>query len=220
MIHPFIASLLLYSAVTAASLFASLDIPLSNQAKSELIKLQATSNHSLHIQWNEQTGTPRRILGTLSERSNHTPEWISLRWIAKYRSLYGSRFPNTEYVVRSSVRQSDHTLVRLQQTVFSTPVLGNELEIEITLDGVIRRVEGSLFPEVENTLFHHPLTASITENEAITIAKRLMNGSGSQNPEVQRYFMPSSTETPIVYVVTWPAKQIIIHGHTGMPIQK
>jgi Zn-dependent metalloprotease len=210
-----ICSLLFTTAIAASSMSMALAAPLSSKARAELDMLQLMAAHTLQIQWNEETSSPRQIVGTLSERSNHSPEWISLRWVAKYRSLYGSRSPYTEYIVISRDEREDYTWVRLQQTVHSIPVLGNELDIEIDRSGVIRRVEGSLVPEVEKAVFHHPLKPFITEEQAVTIARQHIPGMENGPLRAQRYIMPSHPGTPVVYVVTWQSRRIIIHGMTG-----
>ncbi|KIL35533.1 hypothetical protein SD71_12795 [Cohnella kolymensis] len=221
---------LLFSLFMIISLFTSTNpfvtaSELDNNSAA-LQRLAKNSGGTLKVIWNEQTNTPSILTGTLSVPSMHSPQWIAYEFLKQAKSIYGLHNPERDMKIIDIERSQDKINVRLQHLLFETPVWGNCLVIDMDIDGVIRRVEGTVHPNLEKQLFNRPMHAAITKNEAIATAKATTQGQLANEPTVYSYYLPSRTGTPLIYVVQLQysnpeiATTTLIHSLTGRVLEQ
>lgn len=148
----------------------------------------------------------------------------------KYKALYGLQNPVRDMkVLKVGHSFPDRILIHFQHLLFQTPVWGDELVFEIDKEGVIRRIEGVIHPDLEKNHFNRPMHSAISEKQAISKA---IVSVGVQDlvitePECQAYYLPTRKGTPLIYVVKVHleepkngVKLLFIHSLTGKTIDQ
>ncbi|WP_133257572.1 hypothetical protein [Paenibacillus montanisoli] len=181
------------------------------------------------LKWNEETDTPNLLTGSFSRPSNHSPAWIAYEFLNKYKALYGLQNPVRDMKVIKVEYNPDRTFIHFQHLLFQIPVWGDKLIFEIGKDGVIRRVEGTIYPDLEKIHFNRPMHAAISEKQAVSKA---LASIGIHNlritmPDCQAYYLPTRKGTPLIYVVKVrlseqenSVKLLFIHSLTGKTIDE
>ncbi|MBB3113866.1 Zn-dependent metalloprotease [Paenibacillus phyllosphaerae] len=176
------------------------------------------------IEIDSDLGTPALLSGVLSKPSRHTPEWIAYDFLREVRTHYGLIHPLREMLVKEKTSSTDGgSIVKLQQLLFNTPVYGGQLEIQVDRDGVVRRVEGTVYPGLEEKLFHRRTYPVVSSKKAVRLAKASYRGEGelSSKPVVTRYYLPDRPGTPLVYEVIFEIEgapspyRVLIHAVMG-----
>lgn len=190
-----------------------------------LYQLEKDSHGTMNVKWDPNVNTPSLITGELSSPSKHSPEWIAREFLNKSRILYGLQNPKRDLKVVKVVKTTDVIRVHFQHLLFETPVWKDELIVEIASDGVIQKVEGTIHPNLEHKLFNRPMHAAISEEQAIRRAKGLVSRELANEPEVERYYLPSRPGTPLIYAVKLQYRSpdkttlTLIHSLTGRIIE-
>lgn len=195
------------------------------KAKSVIKKLDQTSDGIMKIKWNSETDTPSRITGRLSKPSKHSPQWIAYTFISESKALYGLSNPVKDMQIKQiDTVANGSTRVQMQRYLFDLPVLGDVLTIEMDKQGVIVRVEGTIYPDLEKKKFHRPMYPAITETEAIKKALKSLppHESIHEPPLAELYYLPSRPGIPLVYLITlqkngvnsW-TRHILVHAVMG-----
>jgi Zn-dependent metalloprotease len=202
---PLVLILALILAPSSAAAAPAQTMPeITTKAKSAIHRLNHISNGDLQIEWNAVTGTPSRITGTLARPSSHSPEWIVYSFLQPARALYGISNPKRDLPVEQiEPLEGGSVRVHLRRTLYSLPVFGNSLAIDIDHRGVIRQVEGVIHPHLERRIFHRPAKPAVTESEAIRTALQLMPQYNGALPSVQLGYDPTRHGMPLVYAVTF-----------------
>lgn len=203
---------------------------LTGAAKKVLQRLEEESGDTFSINWNQNTNTPSLLEGHLSKPSKHSPQWIAYEFLDKTKALYGLKNPRNVMQVTEVSQSSDNTIqVRLQHFLYNTPVWKDELVIQINEQGVIRRVTGSVYPDLEKKTFNRPKHAVFSKKKAIAIALSFAEADRAnlEEPVVDMYYLPSRLGTPLIYVVNLKSgvldhkyQKILIHSQTGRVIDQ
>lgn len=138
---------------------------------------------SIRIEWNQRTGTPRRIFSTktfLTQASDQSHANIVRTFLAQHQMLYAAsnEFIDNLVVRSESISKGSPVLkdiikedlgrVELAQTLRGRPVYGAQLLATLTGDGRLAAVVGEIFPHVsESSTEAEP---SISAIEALQIA--------------------------------------------------
>lgn len=192
-----------------------------------LKRLAEESNGTLEVGWNEHTKTPSLLTGRLSKPSKHSPQWIAYEFLNKTKKLYGLSNPSTDMRIEEITEHPDVIQVRMQHLLYKAPVWGDKLTVDITREGVIRRVEGRIYPDLKKKTFHRPMYAAISEKKAIAAALSFIKeqGIGQEVTKVQAYYLPSRSGIPLIYAVTlrnseYKVNDILVHSLTGRVIDQ
>ncbi|MDQ0193239.1 hypothetical protein [Paenibacillus wynnii] len=195
------------------------------KATSVLNQLEKDSHGTMNVKWNPNVNTPSLITGKLSLPSKHSPEWIARGFLNKLRTLYGLQNLSRDLKAVKVEKKTNVIRVHFQHLLFQIPVWKDQLIVEMSSDGVIRKVEGTIHPNLERQLFHRPMHAAISEKQAIRRAKGLIPRELAKEPEVESYYLPTRPGTPLVYAVklqyVTPDKTTLtlIHSLTGRIIE-
>ena len=200
------------------------------RGKSELQRLAQASGGTLEVLWNERTHTPSLLTGALTSPSGHAPEWIAREFLKQVRASYGIRDPDRAMRIASIERTNGKVRVMFQHLLFDTPVWGDWLVVDVDKEGVVRRVEGVIHPNLERKLFNRPKHAALSAEEAAIKAVRSVpdvpDGIAVREPEVRSYYLPTKPGTPLIYVVQAaygdPERVVttIVHALTGRIIER
>lgn len=221
-----LATTLLWSVPTIDETLASTDR--LKPAARTIERLQRESGGTLSIEWNEATATPRSLAGQLTKPSNHSPQWISIEFLKRVKTLYGfKRLEEEISVTRVERDQPDRTKVVLQRQLYGKPVCGNILTMELDKSGVIVHVHGTIHAELEQKRLNRPMYPAITGDEAATVASRYLNGMYPvETARVHACYLPSREGVPLIYIVTFESGQkgsypssIKVHSLTGRVIE-
>lgn len=203
---------------------------LTGAAKRVLQRLERESGDTFTIHWNQNTNTPSLLEGQLSKPSKHTPQWIAFEFLDKTKALYGLKNPRRDMQVTEVSRSSDNMLqVRLQRFLYKTPVWKDELVIQINKQGIIQRVMGRIYPNLEEKTFNRSMHAVYSKKKAITIALSFANADREklEEPVADMYYLPSRAGTPLIYVVNFKSRgsdneyqKVFIHSLTGRVIEQ
>jgi Zn-dependent metalloprotease len=203
---------------------------ISAAAKRVLQKLKTESGDDFSFTWNEMTDTPSELTGYLSKPSRHSPQWIVYEFLYKTKTLYGLKNPKTDMKITKIIQSSDGTIqANLQQYLYNTPVWNDELVIQIDNLGVIRRVTGSVYPDLEKKTYNHRKHAIFPVKKAISLALSVANVDRAEvdEPVVDMYYYPLRAGTPLIYAVNLKKRdsnheydQILIHSLTGRIIEQ
>lgn len=174
------------------------EMPRSNWAIQGLAK---KSGGTLEVVWNDHINTPYLLTGTLSRPSKHSPEWITYEFLKQVKSIYGLRNPQRDIRVIEVERTENMIHVRLQRLLFGTPVWGDWLVVNVDNHGVIRRVEGTIHPNLEKQLFNRPMHPAFSKKKAIKKARSVVKGKLATEPTVATYYLTSLPGIPLIYVV-------------------
>jgi Zn-dependent metalloprotease len=195
-------------------------------AKRAVARLQTESGGTLTIEWNKAAATPGLITGYLTKPSNHSPQWISIEFLKQIKALYGlKRVDEQMSVIRILHDRPDRTKVILQRQLYGEPVCGNELTVELDKSGVIVRVDGTIYAELEKKRLNRPMYPAITRDEAAAEASRYVDGRyPAEAARVQACYLPSREGVPLIYVISFDSERkdgtsIQIHSLTGRVIE-
>ncbi|MDF2963501.1 MAG: hypothetical protein K0S39_5236 [Paenibacillus sp.] len=201
-----------------------------DQARLELQKLEESSGGAVEVQWDKTTGTPSLLAGHLSKPSKHSPQWIAGEFVKSTKKLYGLNNPAINLKIIDVEHSSDSlTRVRFQHLLFGRPVWGDGLTIAMDKQGVIKRVEGRITPNLEKRHNNRPMHAALSKKKAIETAAAAVKVKGSymEVSDAQLYYLPARPGTPLVYVITLKGSEpengtrhIFIHGLTGRVIEQ
>ncbi|MBP3962602.1 hypothetical protein [Paenibacillus lignilyticus] len=198
--------LLVWFALTPISTIAS-PSPQKPQTTQSITKKLGIKNNEFTIHWNERLGTPSLLQGSLSSPSAHSPQWIAYGFFNKLRSTYGLRDPKRDLQIVDLERTSDlNTNLKLQQLLFNTPVYGATLTVRIDNSGVVRLVEGTIYPHLERTLFNRATHPALSPKQAKQIALQHLTDKDAyvqQEPDVRLYYYPLRGGTQLIYEVTF-----------------
>ncbi|WP_308634424.1 hypothetical protein [Paenibacillus silvisoli] len=159
--------------------------------------------NEISVYWNDKLGTPSLLHGSLSAPSKHSPQWITYGFLFKLRSVYGLRDPYRDLQLVEFVRTSDDdTNLTLQQMLFEIPLYGATLSVHIDRCGVVRRVEGTIYPHMERTLFNRATHPAVSLNQAKKIASRQLVGKDAYVQDATLYYYPLRSGTQLIYEVT------------------
>ncbi|MDG0809012.1 hypothetical protein [Cohnella rhizosphaerae] len=191
-----------------------------------LKRLSAGGGTSLKIRMDDRTQTPALLAGALSKPSKHSPAWIALEFANKTKRIYGIQSPHsTMRVAEISGHSASIVRVRLVHLLYKTPVWGDELRIDIDRDGIIRRVEGRIHPNLAKATLNRPRHAAVSRAEAVRIAAAAtgIGRADAGRAEVRPYYLPDRAGIPLVYAVTFqrsgqPPLHLTIHALTGRVI--
>jgi len=220
-----IAILIIYVQLVGSLSSTAAAHELPSKITAKLKQLDKSSGGSLEIYWNNLTNTPAKLTGRLSQPSKHTPEWIAYGFLSKWRVLYGLKNPNSAMMVIKVERYSDSSYVYFQHLLFQTPVWEDGLVVEISHEGVIERVEGTIHPHLEKQLFNKPMHPGITKKQAIKKAIARMQEFPIMEPSLESYYLSSRSGTPLIYVIKLyysnPNREIttFVHALTGRIIE-
>lgn len=219
-----VSSMMLMTMLFIPPLSLAMVYEIHPQAPSILQKLEKASGGTLKMEWNEETNTPYSLNGTLSLPSRHSPEWIAYGFLKRTKSLYGLRNPIRDMKVMEVERGRDRIMVHFQHLLFNTPVWGDWLAIEMDGNGVIRRVEGILSPHLDKRLLNRPMHAALTKKQAIAKARAIIQSEISNEPEAERYYLPTRPGIPLIYVVRFRLSDqetmVFVHSLTGRVIEQ
>jgi Zn-dependent metalloprotease len=197
------------------------------KAAQALKKLAVESGGTLTYRLNAQTSTPSLVEGTLTKPSRHTPAWIAGTFAERYKALYGLRNPRANLRLSETGRSQDgKAFVRMEHLLFGTPVYGDSLMFTIDKQGIVRRVEGRIYPHLEKKRFNRPLHAAISPRKAERTAAAAVAGQGEpvDKPAVRLYYLPSRPGMPLVYCVTLPypdkSETVMIHAVMGHVLER
>lgn len=203
---------------------------LTGAAKRVLQRLEEESGDKFSISWNRNTNTPSLLTGRLSKPSKHSPQWIAFEFLDKTKALYGLKNPKNVMKVTDVSESSDNTIhVRLQHYLYNTPVWKDELVIQINKQGIIHRVTGSVYPDLEKKTFNRPKHAIFPKKKATQLALSFAEADRAQleEPVVDMYYLPSRPGTPLIYVVSLKSREsdkdyqkIFIHALTGRVLEQ
>ncbi len=191
------------------------------KAEAALKSLSRVSGGTMTLEWSLETGTPSRIGGRLSSKTNHSPAWVAVGFMNRYRALYGIRDVQRELRVEGVEQHADGHNVYLRHMLFRTPVWEDRLTVTLDKDGVVREVSGSFYPGLETKLNRIAMHSAYSERDAIRTALRHASGELANEPAAERYYLASRKGTPLVYIVTVPlrvpdrAEMFVIHSMTG-----
>lgn len=195
----------IFSMIIVTSLIISPNVfALANEMPRNSWAIQALAKKSggtLEVVWNDQINTPYLLTGTLSRPSRHSPEWITYEFLKQMKSIYGLRNPHRDIKVIEVERTNNMIHVRLQRLLFGTPVWGDWLVVHVDIHGVIRRVEGTIHPNLEKQLFNRPMHPAFSKKKAIEKARSAVKGKLAIEPSVETYYLTSLPGTPLIYVV-------------------
>ncbi|SDX71952.1 hypothetical protein [Paenibacillus sp. CF384] len=198
--------LLLWFALVPLSTIASpsSQIPPATQSITKKLGLK---NNEIAIHWNDKLGTPSLLQGSLSSPSGHSPQWIAYGFLNKLRSTYGLRDPKRDLQIVDLERTADlNTNLKLQQMLFNTPVYGATLTVRIDHSGIVRLVEGTIYPHLERTLFNRATHPVLSPKQAKQIALQHQTDKDAyvrQEPDVRLYYYPLRGGTQLIYEVTF-----------------
>lgn len=201
-------------------------IAYAEPGRSIISRLAAGSSEAggtFEVRWDETTHTPALLAGILSKPSKHTPAWIALEFVNKTKRLYGVKSPHSSMrVAKISEVQNAGVQVRLVHLLYGTPVWGDELRIDIDRDGIVRRVEGRIYPNLAKATFNRPRHAAVNQAEAVRVAAA---GTGIASTfvdatEVESFYLPTRAGIPLVYFVTFQSNRqkpiyVMVHALTG-----
>lgn len=191
-----------------------------------LKRLSAGGGTPLEIRMDDRTNTPALLTGALSKASKHSPAWIALEFANKAKRIYGIHSPHSKLRVAEIGEPSASIIrVRLVHLLYKTPVWGDELRIDIDRDGIIRRVEGRIHPNLAKATLNRPRHAAVSQAEAVRIAA-VAAGIGRADAgraEVRPYYLPDRAGIPLVYAVTFQRSgqsslNLTVHALTGRVI--
>ncbi|MRN56209.1 hypothetical protein GJB61_24870 [Paenibacillus sp. LC-T2] len=203
-----------------------MSISVLNPPKAAAILQQLDSGGTLEVKWNAETNTPSKITGNLSQPTNHSPEWIAYEFLKKSRTLYGLRDPEHTMKVVEVERHPDKINVHYQHLLFGTPVWEDKLVIEISNQGVIQRIEGTIHPHLEKQLFNRPMHSAITKKQAIQTAIAAAQSEIANKPIAEYYYLPTRPGVPLIYIVRLQyinsnqSTTTLIHSLTGRIIEQ
>ncbi|MEX2415559.1 MAG: hypothetical protein WD424_05395 [Paenibacillaceae bacterium] len=196
---------LIFTMVMVTSLFISPNLfAIANelpQSKWSIQSLDKKSGGTLQVEWNKQTNTPSLLTGALSRPSKHSPEWITYEFLKQVKSIYGLRNPNRDIKIIKVERSHDIIHVHIQRLLFGTPVWGDLLVVSMDIDGVIRRVEGTIHPDLEKQLYNRPMHPAFSKKKAVEKAKAGVQWELANEPKVETYYLTTLPGTPLIYVV-------------------
>ncbi|WP_027087129.1 hypothetical protein [Cohnella panacarvi] len=196
------------------------------KAEAALKRLSAVSGGTMTLEWSPETGTPSRIEGKLSSKTKHSPAWIAIGFMNKYRALYGIRDVQRELRIEGVERHADGHNVYLRHMLFRTPVREDRLTVALDKDGVVREVAGTFYPGLETKLNRIGMHSAYSERDAIRVALRHASGELANEPAAERYYLASRKGTPLVYIVTLPLRDpdrtqiCVVHSMTGRIIDQ
>ncbi|TBL80411.1 hypothetical protein [Paenibacillus thalictri] len=199
------------------------EMELPKRSREVLQNIRKESNNTLSVKWNEATGTPEVISGTLTKPSLHSPGWISYDYLHKIKELYGIKRVNEDLKIVHIDKSENMIKVYLQRQLFKKPVYGERMIVEIDPNGSILRIEGVLHPELEKKRLGRPMYPAVTLDEA---KKAAFESDDSMRVSKSLYtescYLPDREGVPLVYVFHYekngrPAS-IKVHALTGRVI--
>ncbi|MFC4098168.1 hypothetical protein [Paenibacillus xanthanilyticus] len=142
--------------------------------------------------------------GALSKPSAHTPTWIAYTYLDQMRKPYGLRQPKKEMIVRRIARhETGGYTVHMEQQLHGRPVFGGELALRIDAEGVIRRVEGTVYPQLASRVFKKFPALSVRRAEQKARASYKGAGQLRAQPVTSLYYLPARAGVPLVYDFTF-----------------
>ncbi len=178
---------------------------LSPRSESVLKQLERRSAGTFHLEWSKKTHTPTVIEGKLSPPSKHSAQWIAYDFLTKTKPLYGLVNPAKDMkVIRVDDTADDNRrVIHLQRYLFGYPVLKNGMAIEIDVDGIIRRVEGTIHPHLERQRIRRPMFPSVSEEKAkrTVLAAMRREGMSGVITDSKLCYLPDRPGIPLVYVM-------------------
>ncbi|MGO4110014.1 hypothetical protein [Paenibacillus sp. YAF4_2] len=186
------------------------------------LKLQ---NKDITIKWNSTLGTPSLIEGNLTSPSRHSSLWIVYGFMQKMRTYYGLRDPKSNLVLEDMMHNFDGGVtIRFTQLLFNVPVYNASLTFELDKEGVIHTVHGTIYPQLERTLYNLPIYPVVSPNQAAQIATRaLAHPSTLTGPVVKPYYLFTQGNTQRIYEVSLgESGRVWVHAVLGhiVPIEK
>lgn len=226
---------LIMTIVVAGSLFHSSNITttpikLSKEARIALENLTKQSGgSSFKLEWDYEKQTPKSLMGQFSKPSKHSPEWITYEFLNNYKVIYGLKRPNVDLeIIKVDRTETNSKKVLLQRVIYQTPVCGELLTTEIDTDGVLRRVDGNLTPNVEELRLNRPMYPAITAKQAAEKAISIVQDHGHTiiEHQVKACYLAQRKGVPLVYSVDVSvhnpmreSKTILVHSLTGKVIE-
>lgn len=196
-----------------------------SKAATALKQLDKYSGGTLETKWNPTINTPTTLTGALTPPSKHTPEWIALEFLTRWKAIYGLQNPKRDLKVDAVERFDDRIAVHLRHHLFQTPVWEDKLVVVLNNVGVIEKIEGTIHPQLEKRLFNRPMHPAISKKQALNKAIERNQGELSIEPQVEIYYLAARPGTPLVYVVTLESRKsdtkttTIIHALSGRIIE-
>ncbi|MBA2939787.1 hypothetical protein HZF08_15850 [Paenibacillus sp. CGMCC 1.16610] len=221
-----LASKIMLSTILSLSILApDHESPSLSKKSLELIdKIRLESEDSLSIKWSTQTQTPELLSGNLTKPSQHSPGWISYKYLDEIKILYGLRRVKEDLRIVSVEPSNTSTKVYLQRMLFNRPVCGDQLLVEIDRSGIVKRVEGSLHTDLEQKRLRRPMYAAITIEEAKQVA--LAFDQSLKETDVissDSCYLPTREGIPLVHKITFEKEKrpvsFKVHSMTGRIIE-
>ncbi|WJH36523.1 hypothetical protein N6H14_12630 [Paenibacillus sp. CC-CFT747] len=114
---------------------------------------------------------PQRVTGKLTEPSAHSPGWIAYGFLERHKGLYGLKRVKEDLQITKVEPDGSSVIVYFQRMLYKTPVCDDQLVVELDIDGVIRRIEGTLHTGLEKQRLGRPMYPAVTQEEARSLAK-------------------------------------------------
>lgn len=206
-------------------LVPDLESPSISKKSSELLeKIRMQSDYSLSLKWNPQTQTPALLSGNLTIPSQHSPGWIAYEYLDKIKMLYGLKRVEEDLSIVSVELANTSTSVYMQRMLFNRPVCGEQLLVELDRSGVIKRIEGTLHPDLEQKRLRRPMYAAITIEEAKQVALSFdQTLKESDLISSDTCYLPTREGIPLVHRITFEKEKspvsYNVHSMSGRIIE-
>ncbi len=143
-----------------------------------------------------QSGVPRYVEGRLSEQVNRGDEaTAALSFFETHKDAYRMEDPTSELKVRRlDVDELQMRHLRLDQMYRDLRVIGGDLIVHFTSEGIIKAVNGTYYPEID--LDVNPL---LSEGEAVRVA----------TDDLQSFFGSGNPGTPELVVFLWEGDEYL-----------
>jgi Zn-dependent metalloprotease len=143
----------------------------------------------------------------------------------KMRPYYGLSDPKSNLVLENMTHNFDGGVtIRFTQMLFNVPVYNASLTFELDKEGVIHTVHGTIYPQLERTLYNQPIYPVVTPNQAAQIATRsLAYPSTLTSPVVKPYYLYTRGNTQRIYEVSFgESGRVWVHAVLGhiVPIEQ
>jgi Zn-dependent metalloprotease len=212
------AMLLLGSSTTPAE---SAELP--KAAQPILLKLHKESGNTLTVKWDQQTRTPALLAGQLTPASRHSPGWIAYSFLENVKPLYGLKNVHKDMKITAIDSSGGSTKVYMQRQLFSKPVCGDELLVELDRSGAIQRVAGSIHTGLEQQRLGRPMYPAVSREQARRIATAYDEALAGRTLSIEPCYLPAREGVPLVYTITYEKDRrpvtLKIHSLTGRVIE-
>ncbi|WP_157276760.1 hypothetical protein [Paenibacillus sp. Soil766] len=201
----------------------NMEIPKHSQRILESIR--AESENTLQVKWNSVTQTPELLTGNLTKPSEHSPGWITFRYLEKIKRLYDLKHLDHDLKIISIDKSTTSTIVTMQRQLYKNPVCGDQMIVELDKSGVVQRINGTIHAGLEEKRQRRPMYPAVSVEDAKRIALKYDASLKTSTPinEVSCYH-PTRDGIPLVHVLTYEkdgrAVPITIHSMTGRVIEK